>query len=101
MSNVRKEVLIATILFLLSVLFLFPNLWSREVLSHGDEEMHIGRSARVFKQEKYFFPGSEGFKNLYKPPLLFWARISSDLAFGMSLSAERLPLYCCLPVPKY
>ncbi|MDV6236343.1 phospholipid carrier-dependent glycosyltransferase [Leptospira ellisii] len=81
----------ATILFLLSVLFLFPNIGSRAVLSQGDEEMHIATIRESIQTGEILFPRFEGFMNLYKPPMLFWTGIASDLVFGTSLTAERLP----------
>ncbi|MBM9499790.1 glycosyltransferase family 39 protein [Leptospira sp. 201903071] len=87
----RRDLLIAAVLFVISVLLLFPNLGSRAVLPQGDEEMHIATIRESIQSGEILFPRFEGIMNLYKPPLLFWTGIVSDLIFGMSLTAERLP----------
>ncbi|RHX91537.1 glycosyl transferase [Leptospira yasudae] len=90
-SSSRRDLLMAAVLFVISVLFLFPNLGSRAVLPQGDEEMHIATIRESIQTGEILFPRFEGFMNLYKPPVLFWTGIASDLIFGMSLTSERLP----------
>ncbi|TGK20572.1 ArnT family glycosyltransferase [Leptospira stimsonii] len=90
-SSNRRDLLIAAVLFVISVLLLFPNIGSRAVLPQGDEEMHIATIRESIQSGEILFPRFEGIMNLYKPPVLFWTGIASDLIFGMSLTAERLP----------
>jgi 4-amino-4-deoxy-L-arabinose transferase-like glycosyltransferase len=90
-SSTRRDLLIAAVLFVISVLLLFPNIGSRAVLPQGDEEMHIATIRESIQSGEILFPRFEGIMNLYKPPVLFWTGIASDLIFGMSLAAERLP----------
>ncbi|AYV57877.1 phospholipid carrier-dependent glycosyltransferase [Leptospira kmetyi] len=90
-SPIRRDLLMAAVLFVVSVLLLFPNIGSRAVLSQGDEEMHIATIRESIQTGEILFPRFEGFMNLYKPPVLFWTGIASDLIFGMSLTSERLP----------
>ncbi|EPG72470.1 dolichyl-phosphate-mannose-protein mannosyltransferase [Leptospira fainei serovar Hurstbridge str. BUT 6] len=81
------------LLLLLGLGLLLPGLGSYQILTQGDEEMHIATIRESLQSSSFLFPKFEGVMNLYKPPALFWSGIAADSIFGTSVFAERFPSF--------
>ncbi|TGK20107.1 phospholipid carrier-dependent glycosyltransferase [Leptospira fluminis] len=79
------------LLLLIGITVLLPGLGSSQILTQGDEEMHIATIRESLSESSYLFPKFEGVMNLYKPPALFWSGMLSDSLLGTSIFAERFP----------
>ncbi|GBF51676.1 dolichyl-phosphate-mannose-protein mannosyltransferase [Leptospira ryugenii] len=52
--------------------------------------MHVRTVRESLETDNLFIPQLNGLANAYKPPLLFWAGMLSDVLFGESFLSERL-----------
>ncbi|EQA46576.1 dolichyl-phosphate-mannose-protein mannosyltransferase [Leptospira broomii serovar Hurstbridge str. 5399] len=93
-SWIRKgDTMYIALLLLLGLGVLLPGLGSYQILTQGDEEMHIATIRESLSSSSFLFPKFEGVMNLYKPPALFWSGIAADSIFGTSVFAERFPSF--------
>lgn len=62
-----------------------------DILSQGDEYMHIATVRESLENGTFLLPQLEGIPNYYKPPILFWIGMLSESILGHSLFAVRFP----------
>ncbi len=76
---------------LVGLLALMPGLSGTALLGQGDEVMHIATVRDSLDSQSYMVPIVNGATNYHKPPLLFWLGMASEMAFGRSMWADRMP----------
>lgn len=79
------------VLTIAGLLLLAYGINGTQILSQGDEYMHIATVRDSLLSGQYLLPQLDGMPNYFKPPILFWFGMISETILGNHLYAVRLP----------